>query len=250
MNDVRRTACTCAGVLAVCVSIALAQPPAGSTEIGWLGLFNRSLVEWLENENQLQQLCSAFTAQSAEWHKCRAEKLAPKIYAVRLWSGPSQKAAPAGSLLLVATPGQGLRSFFVSVSGGAATEFQPDLFDGDWGYGPYFHQTFLERRASWFRLPEEPFPSGTWIDAADLGDEPEVRLLEGEQVVSGPFGDLWVLSIEPDVLRARPEQEADMWCKSGEPPPLKPSQEIRIPVGDLYTPTGHLRIHSKYTRGC
>ena len=129
-------------------------------------------------------------------------------------------------------------------------EFQPDLFDGDWGYGPYFHQTFLERRASWFRLPAEPFPNGTWINATELGDEPELRLLEGEDIVSGPFGDLWILSIQQDVLRARPEQEADMWCKSGEPPPLRPWQELRIPLRDLYTPTGHLRVHSKYTRGC
>jgi hypothetical protein len=250
MTPVRKTASTCAGVLAVCASIALAQPPDGSTEIGWLGLFNRSLVEWLENENQLQQLCAAFTAQSPEWEKCRAEKLAPKIHAVRLSSGPSEKAAPAGSLLLVAAPGQGLRSFFVPVTGGLATEFQPDLFDGDWGYGPYFHQTFLERRASWFRLPAEPFPSGTWINATDLGDEPDLRLLENAHVVSGPFGDLRILSIERDVLRARPEQEADMWCKSGDPPPLRPWQEIRITVRDLYTATGHLQVHSKYTRGC
>ena len=250
MTRLRTIVCTLAGVLAVCVPMASAQPPAGATEVGWLGLFNGNLVEWLENENQLQQLCSAFSAQSAEWYTCRTEKLAPRIHAVRLWNGPSEKAASAGSLLVVATPGQGLRSFFVPATGGAAIEFQPDLFDGDWGYGPYFHHTFLERRASWFRLPEWPFPKGTWIDATQLGDEPVLRLLEGGHIVSGPFGDLWILGIERDVLRARPEQEADVWCKSGEPPPLRPWQEIRIPVRDLYTPTGHLRVHSKYTRGC
>jgi hypothetical protein len=69
MTHLRTIVCAMAAVLAFCVPIAVAQQPAGATEIGWLGLFNRDLVEWLENENQLPQLCSGFTAQSAEWYK-------------------------------------------------------------------------------------------------------------------------------------------------------------------------------------
>ena len=250
MKLLRTIAWASVGVLTVCVPRVWAQPAAAPTEIGWLGLFNRSLVEWLENENQLQSLCAAFTADSAEWDKCRAQKLAPRIHVVRLWTQPSEKGAPAGSLLIVGTPGQGLRSFFVPVDGGVATEFEPDLFDGDWGYGPYFHQTFLERRATWFRLPEVPFPKGTWINATQLSGEPELRFLEVDQIVSGPFGDVLILGVERGVIRARPQQEADMWCASGDPPPLKPWRELQIPVGDLYTPTGHLVVHQKYTRGC
>jgi hypothetical protein len=152
--------------------------------------------------------------------------------------------------VLVAIPGRGLRSFFVPVTGGVATEFQPDFFDADWGYGPYFHQTFLERRATWFRLPEEPLLKGSWIDSRELGNEPQLQLLEPEQIVSGPFGDLFILGFDGDVLRARPEQEADMWCKSGNPPALLPWRELRIPLRDLYTPAGHLVVRKKYTRGC
>ena len=115
------------------VPVALAQTAVPS-EIGWLGLFNRDLVEWLENENQLAGLCSTVTSTDSD--RCRAQKLAPKIHLVGLRAGPSENAAAAGSLLLVAVPGRGLRSFFVPVTGGVATEFQPDLFDADWGYGP------------------------------------------------------------------------------------------------------------------
>lgn len=229
--------------------MSLAQPSTG-VEIGWLGLFNRDLVEWLENENQLVALCSMFVAESDGWRTCRAEMLASKRLAVPLWQSAAERAAPAGSLLLVATPGQGLKSFYVPVDGGVATEFRPDLFDADWGYGPHFHQTFLERRGSWFRLPEVPFPRGTWINATQLGGDPDVRLLAVEQIVSGPLGDLFVLGIGPGVLRVRPEQPSDMWCEGGNPPPLSPWQEIRIPLPDLYTPTGHLRLQLKYTRGC
>jgi hypothetical protein len=250
MKHLRTIACAFAAVLAVRVPATVAQQSTGVTEIGWLGLFNHALVEWLENENQLPQLCGAFAANSPEWFTCRGQKLAPKVHVVHLRTGPSEKAAPAGSLLVVAMPGQGLRAFFAPVTGGGAEEFQPDVYDGDWGYGPYFHQTFLERRANWFRLPEGPFPKGTWVNATALGDEPEIRSLEDEQIVSGPFGDLRILGVERDAIRARPEQAADMWCKSGEPPPLGPWQEVRIAHGDLYTPTGHLRVHPKYTRGC
>lgn len=238
-----------AALLAMCVPVALAQT-TGPAEIGWLGLFNWELVEWLENENQLEQLCAGSPLTSAEGFKCREEKLSPKIHVVRLWAGPSEQSASAGSLLVMAVPGKGLRSWFVPIDGGAATEFQPDLFDRDWGYGPYFHQTFIERRATWFRLPEGPFLKGTWINASRLGDQPDLQLLERDQIVTSPFGDLFILGIERDVLRARPEQESDMWCKEGNPPPPGPSRELRIPLRDLYTSAGHLVVHKKYTRGC
>jgi hypothetical protein len=227
--------------------LALAQTP-GETAMGWLGLFSQDLVEWLENENQLQRLCSGFAGAEAE--QCRDQKLAPKIHLVRLWAAPSTTASPSGSLLLVALPGRGLRAFFVPVTGGVATEFQPDLFDNDWGYGPYFHETFLERRGTWFRLPEEPFPVGTWVDSRQLGGEPQLQLLEPEQIVSSPFGDLFILGVDRDVLRARPEQDADMWCREGPAPALSPWRELRIPLRDLYTAAGHLVVRKKYTRGC
>ena len=158
--------------------------------------------------------------------------------------------APAGSLRLVATPGKGLESFFVAAAGGAGAAFRPDLFDADWGYGPYFHMTVLERRQTWFRLPEQPFAKDTWINAADLGADPEVRTVEAGDIVTSPMGDLFVIGVESGVLRARPEQPADMWCRASSSPPLKPWKELRIPFRDVYTASGHLRLHIKYTRGC
>jgi hypothetical protein len=221
-----------------------------SPVVGWLALFNHAWIEWLENENRLESLCAQFTKDSDNWRACRKEKLTPQVHEVRLWHGPTEKAAQAGSVRLEATPGRGLKAFYVPRSGGAGTEFTPDLYDSDWGYGPYFHMTFLERRTTWFRLPEGPFPANTWINAAELGGDPEVRGLEAGEILRGSLGDLYVIGMEQGVLRARPEQEADMWCGSGQPPPLKPWKELRIPFRDLYGPTGHLKIHIKYTRGC
>ena len=124
----------------------------------------------------------------------------------------------------------------------------PDLNLQDWGYGPYYHETFLERRGDWFLLPEDPFPAGTWLNARDLGDEPHLLPVEG--IVTSPRGNLVVLAIDPETLRARPEQPADMWCDSGAPPPLQPWSELRIPRADLYTRTGHLLIAPAHMKGC
>jgi hypothetical protein len=59
-----------------------------------------------------------------------------------------------------------------------------------------------------------------------------------------------IVAIERDFIRARPEQPADMWCDSGEPPPLQPWTELRIPRRDLYSPTGHLLLAPSYMKGC
>jgi hypothetical protein len=225
------------------------QQSAVPTDVGWLGLYNSQLMEWLENENRLRDLCGVPDA-SVEWQRCRAEKLAARRLSVRLRSGPSEQATAVGSLLIVATPGRGLRSFFVPAGTRTAIQFRPDQYDSDWGYGPAFHETFLERRDTWFRLPEAPFPAGTWINATQLGDAPDVLLINDQHILSSPFGDLVVLGIDGNVLRVRLEQEPDMWCRDGEPPPLKPWRERRIPLRDLYTATGHLKLHVKYTRGC
>ena len=227
-----------------------AQQQSNAQHVGWLGLFNTSLLEWLENENRIESLCSRFAAGSEESYRCRDEQLAPKLHVVRLWAGPSETTRSAGLLLIQATPGKGLRSYYVDARGGPAREFRPDLYQSDWGYGPYFHETFVERRGSWFRLPEGPFPSGSWIKATDIGEEPQLRLLKDEEIVVSPFGDLRILGVERAVLRARLEQPADMWCREGQPPPLRPWKEMRIALRDLYTPTGHLRLQTKYTKGC
>jgi hypothetical protein len=237
---------------ALCAANMSAAQSQSTTEIAWVGLFNHALFDWLENVNRLESLCSPSKPGSIAFEECRAEKLATKVHVVRLFSGPRITAGSAGSVLLVATPALdvGLRAFFVSNEGGAATSFVPDLFDPDWGYGPYFHETFLERRGTWFLLPEGPFKKGTWFNAADLGPDLEVKRLDAGDIITGPQGDLYVLAIEPGFLRARPEQDTDMWCDSNPAPPLRPFMESRIPLRQLYSATGHLLLHVKYTRGC
>ena len=149
--------------------LAAAQLPRAPADLAWIGLYNNQLIEWLENENRLGDLCAEFLGRADARERCRAEKLQPRPYIVVLRSGPAASAASNGSLSLVATPGKGLQFFYVPTNGGAPREFAPDLNLQDWGYGPYYHETFLERRGDWFLLPEDPFPAGTWLNASELG---------------------------------------------------------------------------------
>jgi hypothetical protein len=222
------------------------QQPRGPKEIGWVGLYSDALIEWLENENRLEALCGALRGDAHD--RCREEKLRPQPFIIPLHSAPNGAGRRAGSLLLLATPGKGMRWFYSSPRGGQPREFEPDLAMQDWGYGPYYHQTYLERHGSWFLLPRDPFPEPTWFNATDLGDRPHV--LDVPAIVDAPQGTLVILAIERDSIRAREEQPADMWCQSGEPPRLKPSTELRIPKSELYDHRGHLLISPAYMKGC
>jgi hypothetical protein len=221
------------------------EPPP---EPGWVGLYSRALIDWLENENQLKRLCPDNPMNTYDAERCRDQKRAALPFLVPLYSGPVRAAATRGAILLVATPGRSLRFFHSSPNGGVPKEFEPDLNMQDWGYGPYFHQTYLARKGDWFELPEDPFPPGTWFNAADLGEPANVMLLGG--LVEGPLGSLMILEVGRDVVRARSEQAADMWCEAGDPPPLKPWTEIRIPIAELYDKRGHLVLSPSYMKGC
>jgi hypothetical protein len=155
-------------------------------------------------------------------------------------------------MVVVALPGKGLSVF--AGAGSETTPFTPDLFDADWGYGPWFHQSILSRRGSWLRIPVPSVGDG-WIDANELGGRDDlasnqvVTVSKGD-IVTTPKGDMFVLGVDIGVLRVRTEQVGDMWCQAGDPPPLAPWQEIRIPFDQLFDSRGHLLISYKYTRGC
>lgn len=229
---------------------AAQQPVAPGGGVGWIGLYTDELVEWLENENRLEALCSAHRSNSQPWHACREKYLLPKVHVVRLRTAPNRRAALAGDLIVEAIPGKGLRAYYVPARGGSALPFIPDIQDSDWGYGPFFQHSIVEQTGSWVRLPEEPLPKGTWLDISELGPEKVPAWLEPEDIVESPHGDLFILGVTDGRVRARPEQERDMWCSSETRPPLAPFREVTLGPSDLYSATGHLRLRPKYTRGC
>jgi hypothetical protein len=220
-------------------------------ELSWVGLFNAELVGWLENSNRLKELCTDDQG-SREWHECREAKLGPKVMVIPVRAGPRDSARRIGEIVLVALPGKGLRAF--ASSGPASVAFEPDLFDPDWGYGPpWFHQSLLDRRGSWIRVPLPRIGAG-WLNAdeccASAGFGLDIQTVQAGQIVTIPRGDMFVLGVEQGILRVRTEQPADLRCESADPPPLAPWQEIRIPFEQLRDSNGHLLIRYTYTRGC
>jgi hypothetical protein len=224
------------------------QDEADPGAVGWIRFYTPDLIDWLENQNRIDSLCPG-APESIAGYECRRLKLEPKILVLPVKKGPSRSAADAGDIVVMARPGVGLHASYVGAGGGRGQRIEPDLSEGDWGYGPYFHLTVAERRGNWVRLPEDPFPPSTWIDATALGVTPFRRLEPGD-IVTSPVGDLFVLAVEPGLVRARPEQKRDMPCDDDDPGPVAPFSDIRIEGATLFTRTGHLRLHVKYTRGC
>lgn len=240
-------------VLCFVMMLAVGQPRTAAAENGttpsWLGLFHADMLQWLENENRLPELCPASLAQERK-AACRAAALAPKTWSFGLFAKPDANAPLVGHLVIVATPGHGLKAGIRGPREAEPTYFEPDLFDADWGYGPYFHQTVVKKRGAWVQLPAGPLPASAWLNTADItGSATFHEIATGEIYALGE--ESWtILEVSPDGLRVRPEQPADMWCEEGKPPLLAPFEPTLLKAKDLLDAQGHLRLKVKYMRGC
>lgn len=217
---------------------------------GWVGLYNDEVLQWLENANRLDQLCPEQSSDRDAQLRCREDKLAPRRQRLLLRDGPSEQAAIVGTLMIEALPGEGLRAYYRAVRGRREQAFQPDLYEPDWGYGPYFHQTYLARRGDWFLLRIGRSDRPAWLDLGSFARPPALRLLQTGDIVRLGRDSYVVLGIEPGHLRVRPEQAADMWCKATKAPTLKRWKEQRLSFPRLYDRTGRLQTELKYRRGC
>jgi hypothetical protein len=246
----RRPWMACAVFVSLASLCAVGAQSPGDDSVGWVALYSDAQLSWLENENLMKQLCAGHASQTPAWYACEQALLAARTHVVRLRTAPDSRAPLAGDLIIVALPGKGLQAFYARQQGGPAVAVTPDLYDSDWGYGPYFHATVVERRGTWVRLPEDPFPAGAWLDTVALATADPLRWVNPGDIVTSPRGNLYVTAVSRGEVRARLEQPADMWCDASPAPPLVPSAEVRLAGADLYTATGHLRLHIKYTRGC
>lgn len=213
---------------------------------GWISLVAEGRVGWLENENRLDELCR----EGGDLNACHRAHLAPAIDVYSLRTDPDSSSEVVGELIVTAVPGRGLASYYRAASATQAVLFTPDVFLQDWGYGPpYFHQTFLEERDGWYRLPIDPWNTPVWLDGNAVGGLFELRLRAGDIIELGGQG-FYVLDTAERALSVRPEQDADMWCEAGDPPPLRPAEPRLLEWRDLVDDRGHLLVSPKYMKGC
>jgi hypothetical protein len=216
-------------------------------DVGWLGLYTDRLAHWTENGNQLRFLCGKFKPESREYERCRDEHLRPIQQTATVRTGPGREAPAAGTIVMTAS-GAGLSTAWLPANGSAPIDFSPD-FD-NWNCS-YFHHSYRERRGDWFRLGEGPWPRDTWVDWNELAGESGHRRLEREDIVESPWGNIVILGVGARFMRFRAEQERDMWVGADEPqPPVASFKERRVPISDLFTATGKMRLKVRYACGC
>jgi hypothetical protein len=220
-------------------------PPAHAFQ-AWVGLYDPAQLTWLENENQIDVLC----ADAPDPYACREEMLGPAVSVYDLRRAPDEAAEALGELIIVAVPGRPLSARFRARGSTGTVPFKPDLYLSDWGYGPYFHHTFISRDADWFQLPRGPWKETVWIRRVVEGGHVGVLAIQAGDAIEMDGTGWTVLDTEPDALLLRPEQPADFWCGEGEPPEAEPGEERRYTRAELSDGQGHLRFRLKYLKGC
>lgn len=232
-------------VLSLCLLTTTSVSAQNVPFRGWVSLVADGRAGWLENENRIGQLCSDGT----ELEACYREHLAPAVDVLEMRASPGPDGDVVGHVIVSAVPGRGLSAHYRALDATQSLFFTPDLYLQDWGYGPpYFHQTFTEEQGGWYRLPEGPWDRAVWVSGASGGLD-ELVLVQGDIVDLDEQGFL-ILGTSERALRVRPEQDADAWCREGDPPPLHSAEPIEWGWADLVDDRGHLRIRPKYMKGC
>jgi hypothetical protein len=85
---------------------------AEKSEIGWIGLYNKEMVEWLENQNRIETLCPR--APGSTFQQCRDEKLKPRTWTIDVREKSATTSVKIGTIAIMATPGTGLTFVFHS----------------------------------------------------------------------------------------------------------------------------------------
>lgn len=169
-------------------------------------------------------------------------------WALPLWEEPEDESLLVGTLIIDFSAEKGLTARF-QPNGGRAVPFVPDLYDPDWGYGPWFHHTVLETKGGWAKFPKNPFPTPVWVNLdAVFGDVAPISVYPGEVYVFNGKN-VVITEMVGDRILMRPEQPADMPCEGNEPP-LKEVEPTVLHRSDLFDADGHLKLTVAHMRGC
>ena len=126
----------------------------------------------------------------------------------------------------------------------------PDLYLQDFGYGPYFHQTFVRRQGDWFLLPRNPWATEVWLHRPGEQAQASVIDVQAGDIIELNGEGMVVVAAESDALSLCSEQPADLWCEEGDPPALVAVTPSRLTRPELLDGDGHLVIRPKYLKGC
>lgn len=223
-----------------------ACPATVKTPLSFVSLWNDEAAANLENLNQLETLCP----EGDKTADCLQKALQPNLRTIPIFSAPEAK-QPLGAFITLFTPGKGASLSYLDLQTpqGFTIDTEPDMFDPDWGYGPYFHQTLISQQGDWYEVavPSAPHKTG-WVQ---LKNNPDILTLEkGGRLVTLASRSYAIADIKDDYILLRDEQPADFACGAENPPPLEDFTPIKVPLAELYTNSCQLRLKVGYTRGC
>lgn len=215
---------------------------------GWVGLWNEEMVEWAENENRIHRLCEKSKLSQDQVAECKKKYLSSKTWSITAFSSPNKKSEKLGEILITVKPGS---SFLATIKPKNEKEidFTPDLYDRDWGYGPYFHQTILDKKSDWLQVALLGLKAPAWINPKNDIKFEDIKSIELGNIYSFNSKSIVIIKKDNKAIKYRMENKSDMWCDVGTPPKI-PSGEIKtINIKDLFE-NGHLKLDIKYKRGC
>lgn len=229
------------------ISIIAAEDEKLSS-IGWVGLWNEEMVEWAENENRMYNLCPKTMSQEL-YNKCKINNLAKKVWLIPAYKSPNNISEKIGVILVTVKPGSSFIASFKNKKG-IERGFEPDLFEQDWGYGPYFHQTYLEIKKDWIKIPINSLNVPVWINPR--GSIKNLSTIAVTKGVVYKLGDesIVIIKQEGDTVFYRKVLKSDMWCNTGTPPDITSRKIKKIKIKQLYNSNMNLLLDIKYKRGC
>lgn len=222
---------------------AVLQQVETKKPLQWVGLFNNEMIVWLENENTF------FVNRRVDITETMNRQdplLQPKSWFLDVKEQPRKESKSLGRIAIHAMPGEGLTASFLPIGSDKPVAFTPDIYCSDWGYGPYFHQTVLQRRGSWFQLPKMPFPRPVWINLEELSDPPHVLPVTTGEVYTLGNENIVVVDSDDEAVIVREEDDSDTDYDKQLPQQFKTR---RIPYGLLFRKDAHLRLKFAYIRG-
>ena len=193
--------------------------------VKWFGLYNDKMLEWMNDSTHTT----------------------PMVTTLEVRSGPSKTSPIIGEIIISASPEHGLSAKWKSKVG-SAIDLHADVFDGDFGYGPYFDFTLQKTVGNWGLLARNPLPDPSWLDLSQLSETPPIKTpTEGIYV----FGEKSIVILEETetTLSFRDEQDSDMAC-DGSLPDIKPFKVQTLKNEQLFDSNCHIKLKVKYTRGC
>lgn len=236
-------------VLLVFFSTAFTASASEFNKFSWLGLWNTPMLTWAENKNRIDEFCPV-SLPEVEMTQCKRDNLKTKIWIISVYAEATSKSSKIGELRMSIKPGKPFEYSFWSSLTEKSISFTPDMFDPDWGYGPTSHQTVIDRKGDWIKLPKNPFPKDVWIKLDSKLVQKELRTIQIKKVYTLEGKNLIVLKVEKEKLLVRVEQDADYWCNSGTPPPLKKLNPFWVDKKELWDSDQHLKLQKAHTRGC